>query len=369
MKIETLRVRELRLDLKYPFETSFSRVEEQRFLLLEARVDGVTAWAECVADAAPGYSPETVRTAEHLLRDFLWPLASTADWSHPDEVLPTFAPVRGHHMAKAAVEMAVWDAYARQRGEPIAAALGGTRERTHSGVSIGVQDSAEQLLDKIALELSRGYRRIKMKIKPGWDLEVVRQVRERYPDTPLMVDANSAYSLADEALFRELDRFDLMMIEQPLAYDDLVDHAALQRRIETPICLDESIHSPADARKALALDAGRVINIKPGRVGGLSSARDISRIAEAAGVPVWCGGMLESGVGRAHNLHLSSLPGFTLPGDVAASDRYFTEEIIEPPVTVAADGSVEVPTGPGFGFALREDAIRRHTVSEFTLTR
>ncbi len=369
MKIERLRVRELRLDLKFPFETSFSRVAEQRFLLLEARVDGVTAWSECVADAAPGYSPETVRTAEHLLRDFLWPLAREADWSHPDEVLPTFAPVRGHPMAKAAIEMAVWDAYARLREEPIAAVLGGTRERTLSGVSIGVQRTVDELLEKIALELSRGYRRIKMKIKPGWDLEVVRQVRERYPDTPLMVDANSAYSLADETLFRELDRFDLMMIEQPLAYDDLVDHAALQKQIRTPICLDESIHSAADARKALALDAGRIINIKPGRVGGLSSARDIARIAEAAGIPVWCGGMLESGVGRAHNLHLSSLPGFTLPGDVAASDRYFAEEIIEPPVTVAADGSVAIPAGPGFGFALREEVIRRHTLSEFTLDR
>lgn len=369
MKIERLRVRELRLDLKFPFETSFSRVAEQRFLLLEARVDGVTAWSECVADTAPGYSPETVRTAEHLIRDFLWPLAREADWSHPDEVLPTFAPVRGHPMAKAAIEMAVWDAYARLREEPIAAVLGGTREQTCSGVSIGVQRTVEELIEKIALELSRGYRRIKMKIKPGWDLEAVRQVRERYPDTPLMVDANSAYSLADETLFRELDRFDLMMIEQPLAYDDLVDHAALQAKIRTPICLDESIHSPEDARKALALDAGRVLNIKPGRVGGLSSARDISRIAEAAGIPVWCGGMLESGVGRAHNLHLSSLPGFTLPGDVAASDRYFVEEIIEPPVTVAADGSVPIPAGPGFGFAVREEVIRRHTLSEFTLDR
>ena len=369
MKIERLRVRELRLDLKHAFETSFSRVREQRFLLLEARVDGITAWSECVADAAPGYSPETVRTAEHLLRDFLWPIAREADWAHPDAVLPSFAPVRGHRMAKAAVEMAVWDAYARRRGESIARALGGTRERTFSGVSIGVQDSPEELLEKIGLELDRGYRRIKMKIKPGWDLDIVRRVREAYPDTPLMVDANSAYTLADEALFRELDEFDLMMIEQPLAYDDLLDHAVLQAKIETPICLDESIHSAADARKALAAGACRIINIKPGRVGGLSSARDIAQVAEEAGIPVWCGGMLESGVGRAHNLHLSSLSGFSLPGDVAASDRYFVEEIIEPPVTVEADGSVPIPGGPGFGFTVREEAVRRHQVSEFTLER
>lgn len=369
MKIERLRVRELRLELKHAFETSFSRVREQRFLLLEAQVDGITAWSECVADAAPGYSPETVRTAEHLLRDFLWPIAREADWAHPDEVLPSFAAVRGHRMAKAAVEMAVWDAYARRRGESIAGALGGTRERTVSGVSIGVQDSPEELLEKIALELDRGYRRIKMKIKPGWDLDIVRRARETYPDTPLMVDANSAYTLADEALFRELDEFDLMMIEQPLAYDDILDHAVLQAKIGTPICLDESIHSAADARKALAAGACRIINIKPGRVGGLSSARDIAQVAGEAGIPVWCGGMLESGVGRAHNLHLSSLPGFSLPGDVAASDRYFVEEIIEPPVTVEADGSIPIPRGPGFGFAVREEAVRRHQVSEFTLER
>ena len=309
MKIEQLTIRELRLNLKFPFETSFARVTDQQFLLLEARVDGVIGHSECVADVAPGYSYETTRTAEHIIRDFLWPLASGSDYAHPDEVVPSFSRVRGHNMAKAAIEMAVWDAFARQADKSLAAALGGTRARTTSGVSIGIQDTVEQLLEKIGSELSRGYRRIKIKIKPGWDVDVVRRVRERYPDMPLMVDANSAYTLADEPLFRQLDGFGLMMIEQPLGHDDIWDHAALQRKISTPICLDESVHSVADARRAIEMGACRIINVKAGRVGGLSAARDIATLAESHGFPVWCGGMLESGVGRAHNIHLSSLSG------------------------------------------------------------
>ncbi len=369
MKIDRLTIRELRLDLKYPFETSFSRVTEQQFLLLEAEVDGVSGHSECVADVAPGYSSETVRTAEHLIRDFLWPLAAGNDYAHPDEVVPSFARVRGHNMAKAAIEMAVWDAFARLEDKPLAGVLGGTRSRTVSGVSIGIQDTVDALLDKIGLELSRGYRRIKIKIKPGWDVDVVRRVRERFPDMPLMVDANSAYTLADEPLFEELDQFGLMMIEQPLEHDDMWDHAALQRKISTPICLDESVHSVADARRAIEMGACRIINVKAGRVGGLAAARDIAALAESHRIPVWCGGMLESGVGRAHNIHLSSLSGFSMPGDVAASDRYFTEEIIEPPVTVDPDGSLPIPEGAGIGFALREDVIRRHTLCETTLSR
>ncbi len=368
MKIESLTIREVRLDLRNPFETSFARVTAQQFLLLEVVVDGVSGHAECVADLAPGYSSETVRTADHILRDFLWPLAAVADYAHPDEVAPSFARIRGHNMAKGAIEMAVWDAFARSEGKPLAAVLGGTRRETVSGVSIGIQDTPERLLDTIGLELDRGYRRIKIKIRPGWDLEIVRRVRERYPDIPLMVDANSAYTLADEALFRELDRFGLMMIEQPLDHEDLWDHAALQRRISTPICLDESVRSAADARRAIGMGACRIINIKAGRVGGLAAARDIANLAERSEIPVWCGGMLESGVGRAHNIHLSSLSGFSLPGDVASSDRYFTEEIIEPPVRVNADGTLPIPTGDGIGFALREDVIRRHTLCETTLT-
>ncbi len=368
LKIEQLVLREIRLDLKSPFETSFARVTNQQFLLLEARVDGISGYSECVADLAPGYSYETVRTARHLIEDFLWPLAAAAEYAHPDEVLPSFAVIRGHNMAKAAIEMAVWDAYARHNRQPLAAALGGVRRRITSGVSIGIQDTVEELLDRIGGELSRGYRRIKIKIKPGWDLEVVRRVRERYPQIPLMVDANSAYSLDDAPLFAALDGFDLMMIEQPLAHDDMWDHAALQRRLRTPICLDESVHSAADARRAIEMGACRIINVKAGRVGGLSSARAIADLAERAGIPVWCGGMLESGVGRAHNIHLSSLSGFSMPGDVAASERYFQEEIISPPVTVDPDGSLPIPEGEGIGFTLLDDVIRRHTLCETTLS-
>ncbi len=367
MKIESLTLREVRLDLKHPFETSFARVTDQQFFLVEVRVDGVPGYAECVADRDPGYSYETVRTAGHVLEDFLWPLAAASDYAHPDEVLPSFARVRGHNMAKAAIEMAVWEAWARRDGRSLAAALGGDRRRTASGVSIGIQDTVAELLDRIGLELASGYQRIKIKIKPGWDVAVVAEVRERYPDVPLMVDANSAYTLADLELLRELDQFDLTMIEQPLAHDDMWDHRVLQATLRTPICLDESVKSPADARRALEMDACGVINIKAGRVGGLSPAREIARIAEAAGIPVWCGGMLESGVGRVHNLHLSSLSGFSLPGDVAASERYFTEEVIEPPVTVDPDGTIPIPEGEGIGVALREDVIRRHTLCETTL--
>ncbi len=367
MRLESLHVRELRLDLKRPFETSFARVHDQRFLLLKVTADGVPGYSECVADVTPGYSAETVRTAEHMIRDFLWPVARATEYAHPDEVTPSFRRIRGNNMAKAAIEMAVWEAWARSRGESLAKALGGTRERTVSGVSIGIQDTVEELLERIGIELASGYQRIKIKIKPGWDVDVVRRVRERFPDMPLMVDANSAYALDDLDLLRELDRFDLMMIEQPLAHDDLWDHAQLQRELSTPICLDESVKSVEDARRALEMGAGRIINVKAGRVGGLSQARDVSELARKAGIPVWCGGMLESGVGRAHNIHLSSLPGFTFPGDVAASERYFTEEIIDPPVRVSADGSLPVPGGIGIGFALREDAIDRHTVAAWTL--
>jgi O-succinylbenzoate synthase len=245
--------------------------------------------------------------------------------------------------------------------------LGGTRTEIASGVSIGIQQSVDELLEKIEKELADGYQRIKLKIKPGWDKDVLARVRERFPDTLLMVDANSAYSLDDVALFKELDRFELMMIEQPLAYDDMWDHVTLQREIETPICLDESIKSPADARKAFEMGACRIINIKAGRVGGLSSAKAIQEIAAARDAPVWCGGMLESGIGRAHNVHLSTLPNFTLPGDVADSKRYFTEELIEPRVEVRSDGTIAVPSGPGIGYEVCEDRVQRHTLRSVTL--
>jgi O-succinylbenzoate synthase len=369
MKIEAIEIRELKMDLLHPFETSFGRVTCQHFLLLKVWVDGVAGWSECVADEAPDYSYETVATARHVIEDFIAPLVFSREYGHPTDLLPSLEPIRGHNMAKAAVEMGLWEAYARQQGKPLSTVLGGERREIASGVSLGIQSTVEVLLEKIASELADGYRRIKIKIKPGWDRGVVTRVRERFPDIPLMVDANSAYRLEDLPLFKELDRFQLMMIEQPLAYDDMWDHAKLQREIKTPICLDESVHSPQDARKAIEMGACRVINIKAGRVGGLARAKGVHDAAAELGVPVWCGGMLETGIGRAHNVHLSTLANFTLPGDVAASKRYYPEDLIEPPVELRPDGTIAVPTGAGIGYAVQEDRIARHTLRSLTLRR
>jgi O-succinylbenzoate synthase len=364
MKIQSIEILEVKLDLKHFFETSFSRVTYQRFLLLRVEVKGgMVGISECVADELPSYSYETVKTAQHALEDFIAPIAFQTEYAHPDDFLPSLRHIRGHNMAKAALEMALWEAYARDRGESLSKALGGTRREIASGVSIGIQDSLGELIDKIGQELADGYRRIKMKIKPGWDLDVVRRVRERFPDIALMVDANSAYSLKDVPLFQKMDAFDLMMIEQPLHYEDMWDHAKLQKQIRTPICLDESVHSLEDARKAIEMGATRILNIKAGRVGGLSSARNIQKLAAEHGIPVWCGGMLESGIGRAHNVHLSTLENFTLPGDVADSKRYFVEELIEPPVQVRKDGTIAVPDGPGIGYEVRMDRVEKHLVS------
>jgi len=367
VKIEAIEVRELKMDLVHPFETSFGRVTYQKFLVLKVWVDGVAGFSECVADEDPGYSYETVKTARHVLEDFIAPMVFARDYAHPDEILPSLEAIRGHNMAKAAVEMGVWEAYARKAGKSLSKVLGGTRTEIASGVSIGIHETVPALIEKISHELESGYLRVKLKIKPGWDARVVAQVRERFPDTPLMVDANSAYTLNDLPLFKELDRFKLMMIEQPLACDDLWDHSKLQQEIETPICLDESIHSAEDARKAIEMGACRIINIKAGRVGGLGRAKGVHDVARARGVPVWCGGMLESGIGRAHNVHLSTLGNFVLPGDVAASKRYFPEDLIEPPVEVRPDGTIVVPDGPGIGFGVREDRIQKHTLRSFTL--
>lgn len=369
MRIEKIEVYELKLDLLRPFETSFARVDYQHFLLLKVWVDGVAGWSECVADEAPAYSYETVRTATHIIEDFIAPIVFSQDYMHPGDVVSSLDHIRGHNMAKAAVEMGAWEAFARQRGQSLSESLGGSLREIASGVSIGVQDSVEELLEAIEKETSAGYRRIKIKIKPGWDTDVVASVRERFPSTPLMVDANSAYRLEDLPKFKELDRFDLMMIEQPLAYDDMWDHAKLQKEIHTPICLDESIHSPEDARKAIEMGACRIINIKAGRVGGFARARAIHDLSADRGIPVWCGGMLESGIGRAHNVHLSTLPNFRLPGDVADSKRYFFEEIIEPRVEVRGDGTIVVPEGPGIGYEILEERIARHTLRSFTLER
>ena len=333
------------------------------------RVDGggATGWGECVAEQDPYYSAETNETAWHIIADFIAPRVLGAEFAHPRNVFPALKAIRGHNMAKAAVEMAAWDLFATQRGEPLSRVLGGTRDRIASGVSIGIQRSLDELVAKVEHELASGYRRIKIKIKPGWDVDAVEMIRARVGAIPLMVDANAAYTLADADHLAQLDRFDLMMIEQPLDYDDIADHAALQRRLKTPICLDESIKTAAIAREAIAAGACRIINIKPGRVGGFAESIRLHDLCASHRIPVWHGGMLESGIGRAANVHLSTLPNFSLPGDIAASKRYFDPDLIDPPIEVAADGTIAVPTAPGIGVTIREDRIEGATLKKLEL--
>ncbi len=371
MRIERVELRLLKLPLVHFFETSFGRVHDKEFILVRVDGDGASGWGECVADRDPFYSSETNDAAWSVIVDFIAPRVLGVDFAHPRDVFPALRAIRGHNMAKAAVEMAAWDLHARQRGEPLSTTLGGVRDRVASGVSIGIQDSIEQLLDKVATELAAGYQRIKIKIKPAaWnDVRAVEAIRARFGAIRLMVDANAAYT-ADAAMIdrlSQLDGFDLMMIEQPLDYDDILDHARLQARLRSPICLDESIKSVNAAREAIALAACRVINIKPGRMGGFAESIRLHDLCAAHDIPVWHGGMLESGIGRAANLHLSTLPNFTLPGDVAASKRYFNPDLIDPPIDLATDGTIAVPRGPGLGVTIREDrveaaTIRRHAI-------
>jgi o-succinylbenzoate synthase len=361
VRIDRIELRLLRLPLVRFFETSFGRVHERTFVLVTVEDAGAIGIGECVADGNPYYSAETTTTAWHIISEFIAPLVLGRTFEHPCEVLNALAPIRGHHMAKAAVEMAAWDLAARQRGVSLASLLGGSRTAIESGVSIGIQDSLDELVDRVAIERAAGYRRVKIKIKPGWDLEPVARIRDAFGDIPLMVDANAAYTLEDCDHLQALDRFALMMIEQPLEYDDIRDHARLQRQIRTDLCLDESIHGAREAEEAIELGACRVINIKPGRVGGYSAAIRVHDIAASAGIPVWHGGMLESGIGRAHNIHLSTLPNFTLPGDIAASRRYFAPDLIDPEIEVRSDGTIAVPEGPGIGVQIVADRVARAT--------
>ncbi len=362
MRIREVILREVPMKLVAPFVTSMERTEVRRILLVEVNLDGVTGWGECVAGEAPYYSPETVETAWHVLRDHLWPLLKDKDFSAAADIWGMLEHVRGHNMAKAGLEAAVWDADARRQGVPLAKLLGGTREEIASGVSIGIKDSPEELVAAVKKELAAGYQRIKIKIKPGKDLAQVQRLRQDFPRIKLMVDANSAYRLDDLPLLKQLDGFYLMMIEQPLGWDDLYGHMRLQKQLQTPICLDECIHSEEHADAAIALGACKIINIKLGRVGGFTVARRIHDLCQANAIPVWCGGMLESGIGRAHNIALSSLPNFTLPGDVTASSRYWHEDIVDPEITVSSQGTIRVPTTPGIGFEPRVSRIEDLTV-------
>jgi o-succinylbenzoate synthase len=367
VKIERLELGLLELPLVHFFETSFGRIYKKHFVLVTLRGDGITAYGECVAEQDPYYSAETNETVWHIISEFIAPRVLGIDFAHPRDIFPALAAIRGHNMAKAAVEMAAWDLFAKQRGEPLAAVLGGSRERIASGVSIGIQDSLDQLAEKVRREIDAGYRRIKIKIKPGWDLAPVEMVRARFGAVPLMVDANAAYTLTDADHLAKLDAFDLMMIEQPLEYDDIADHAALQRQLATPVCLDESIKTVHVAEEAIAAGACRIINIKPGRVGGFRESIRLHDLCANSGIPVWHGGMLESGVGRAANIHLSTLSNFSLPGDIAASKRYFNPDLIDPPIDVAADGTIAVPRGPGIGVTIVQERLDRATLRRQTI--
>lgn len=358
MRLEAIDLSVIRLPLVKPFETSFGRMDAREFVLVALHDGGVTGWGECVADADPFYSDETTVTALHVMTRYLVPGVLGRTFTHPRELAATWQRVRGHRMAKAAIEMAAWDLFAREQGAPLCEVLGANARPIAAGVSIGIHPSVDALVDRIASELADGYQRIKIKIKPGWDVEPVRAIRARWPDLALMVDANAAYHLADSERLTALDDSNLMMIEQPLDYDDLVRHATLQARLRTRICLDESITGPAAAEDAIDLGACRVINIKPGRMGGHGPSLDVHAIAHARAIPLWHGGMLESGIGRAHNLHLSTLPGFTLPGDVAASRRYFSPDLIDPPIEVKPDGCIDVPCGPGIGVTPVAERVR-----------
>lgn len=366
MRVEAITLRKLKMRLKAPFETSFGVSDERSVILVELLAEGLTGWSEITVHDGPFFNSETPVTAWHVVRDFLAPLVFGQNINAASDVPQLFTSIRGHEMARAGIENALWDIEAQQKGVSIAKLLGGTRAEISSGVSLGLQASPEALLKKIAIELAAGYQRIKLKIKPGKDLEYVRAVRAAHPDILLSVDANSAYSLDDAEHLKRLDEFNLLMMEQPLWWDDIFSHAKLQKLIKTPICLDECIRHARDAQAAIELGAARVINIKLGRVGGHSSAREIQALCVARKIPAWCGGMLECGIGRAHNIAVSSLPGYTLPGDVSASKRYWHEDVIEPEVEVSARGTICIPQSPGLGYHVRRDLIDRLTVEKET---
>jgi O-succinylbenzoate synthase len=366
--VQQIEMRQLNMRLLHPFETSFGATQERHIVLLKVGDGTRVGYGEVTAAEGPFYSYETWETAWHVLRDYIIPSVIGKQIDRAADFSALVRGIRGHNMAKAGVETALWDLEAKTANVPLWKMLGGSRETIECGVSIGIQASIDKLLAKINTELQAGYRRIKIKIKPGWDVQVVREVRAAFPRVSLMGDANSAYTLADVDLFKQMDKFNLMMFEQPLHQEDIIDHAELQKQIETPICLDESIHSAGDARKAIKIGACKIINIKLGRVGGHKEVKAVHDVCRNNGVPVWCGGMLESGIGRAHNVALSSLEGFSLPGDVSASRRYWAEDIIEPPVEVSADGLISQRSEPGIGYVPKESLIERLTVRSQVFT-
>jgi o-succinylbenzoate synthase len=368
MKIERILLRQIRMPLVHFFETSFSRTYERDIVLVEVIGDGISGWGEVTAGEHPFYNEEWHGSAWMILRDYVAPRVLNQELKSAEDVYPLTSHIRGHNMARGGLEAAIWDLEARRDGVPLWKKIGGgARREIPCGVSIGIQDSVEQLLDKIEQELAAGYQRIKIKIKPGWDVDVVNRVRRRFPSIRLMADANSAYTLAHTEHLKRLDESYLMMVEQPLSHDDIIDHAELQMKLRTPVCLDECIRTAHHAEQAIRLRACGTINIKLGRVAGFAEARRVHDVAQAAAIPVWCGGMLESGIGRAHNIALSTLPNFILPGDVSASKRYWKQDIIDPPVEITSKGTIAIRDEPGFGYALDHDYIKSITVREESL--
>lgn len=362
MKIESITLREVQMRLKAPFETSFGISHERRIILVEVVADGVSGWGEVTASETPGYNSETTDTAWHVISDFVAPRLIGKTIPRAADCMPLLAAIRGHQMAKSGVETALWDAEAQLKGMPLSKLLGGKLEEIASGVSLGIRENPQALVDRVEQELASGYQRIKLKIKPGKDLDYVAAVRKKFPKILLSVDANSAYQLEDAAHLRKLDEFKLLMMEQPLHWDDIYAHSKLQSQIQTAICLDECINNARHALTAIELKSCRIINIKLGRVGGHSEAQRVEEVCRTNGIPVWCGGMLETGIGRAHNIAMSTLAGFTLPGDVSASKRYWTEDVIEPEVEVTSKGTIKVPKAPGIGYTVRRDRIEKLTV-------
>jgi o-succinylbenzoate synthase len=367
MKIEAITLRELRMPLKHFFETSFGRTEERRVLLITADCEGIEGWSECVAGEGPFFSDEWIETAWATIREFLAPSLIGRNIARAKDSAGLMSRVRGHSMAKAALENALWDAEAKATKQPLWKLLSGTRSEIDCGVSIGIQDSHEQLLEKIETELGAGYQRIKVKVKPGWDLELLAKIRKRWPKILLSCDANSAYRPSDLSHLKKFDDFGLLMIEQPLWHDDIFHHAKLQRELKTALCLDESIHHARDAETAIELNACRIINIKVGRVGGLSEAIAVHDLCQRNNIPVWCGGMLETGIGRAVNIALSTLANFQLPGDVSASKRYWEEDITDPEIEVTPRGTITVGNSPGTGYLPKKNLIEKLTVRKEVL--
>ncbi|TCP29430.1 O-succinylbenzoate synthase [Scopulibacillus darangshiensis] len=364
VKVKEVVLRKLQMRLKNPFATSFETMQDKTFCLLEViDENGNIGWGESVASDLPLYNEETVKTNQHILEDLLIPDILGQTIGHPDEISERFSPIRRNNMAKATIETAIWDLFAKNNRMPLSQALGGKKKEIQVGISIGIQDTTKALLNQIEGFLTQGFRKFKIKIKPGKDVGVLREVREVYPDIPMMADANSAYTLKDIDHLKQLDDLNLMMIEQPLDHDDIVDHAVLQKEIRTPICLDESIHSVKDAMRSHSLGSCKIINIKIGRVGGLTEAKKINDYCKQVGMPVWCGGMQEAGVGRAHNIAVTTLDQFTLPGDTAPSSRYWDEDIIEPEVTMTG-GIIQVPDKPGIGFEVNREMLEKFAVYE-----